>query len=177
MENNISIEDIFDNKEKDVVYKSKPSVMLSVILIVTGILFIATNGLVTTSPGSMIPMLFISIGIIFLAWGITYAFFSKTKYKLTRDKKSIAFSEIFYDVKERDKLIRIIDKGDIRELEKLKTATIDTLKLRIAATSDGNFCYTQVATYVPYEFVNINEAHKHSPEEAGIILNIQKKQK
>jgi hypothetical protein len=178
MENNIlSIEEVFDYSNNNLVYKSKPSVLLSILLIIAGILFIVFNGQVTKSPESIIPALFIIIGILLLVWGIIYTFFSKTKYKLTQNKKNISFSEMLFDIKEREQLIRIINEGKLRELEKLKPTVIDTLKLRIASTSDGSFCYTQIITYVPYEFVNLNEAHQHSQEEANIILNMQKKQK
>jgi hypothetical protein len=175
MENNIiSIEEAFDRMEGRTVRKSKPSVALSVLLIAAGILLTVLNGQVAKSPGSVIPTLFILCGIIFLACGVSYAFFRKTKYKFTGDGKNISFSEMLFDIRERERLVRILDEGNMQELGKLKPATVDTLKLRIAATPDGSFCYTQVMTYVPYEFVNVNEARKHSREEAGLILNLQK---
>lgn len=177
MENKISIEQVLDNNENNLVYKSKPSVLVSILLIVAGILLIAINKIVATSPGSMLPSLFIVAGIILLIWGIIYIFFTKSKYKLTQNKKVIKFSEVLFDIKERDRLINSINEGNMQELEKLKTARIDTLKLRIAATEDGSFCYTQVATYVPYEFININDVHKHSLEEAKGILNLLKNNK
>ncbi|MDR0395548.1 MAG: DUF308 domain-containing protein [Tannerella sp.] len=177
MENKLlSIEEVFDHSDNNLVYKTKPSVLLSALLIIAGILFIVFNGQITKSPESMLPTLFIIIGILFLAWGIIYTFFSKTKYKLTQGQQNISFSEILFDIKERERLLRIIDEGNLQELEKLKPAVIDTLKLRIASTPDGSFCYTQAVTYVPYEFVIINEAHQHTQEEANILLNMQKKQ-
>jgi hypothetical protein len=176
MENKLlSIEEIFDHSDNNLVHKAKPSVLVSALLIIAGILFIAFNGQITKAPASMLPTLFIIIGILFLAWGVIYTFFRKTKYKLIQGQKNISFSEILFDIKEREHLLRIINEGDLLELEKLKPAVIDTLKLRIASTSDGSFCYTQVLTYVPYEFVNLNEAHPHSQEEANILLDIQKK--
>jgi hypothetical protein len=176
MENNLlSIEEVFDHSGNNLVYKTKPSVLLSALLIIAGILFIALNGQITKSPESILPALFITMGILILVWGTIYTFFSKTKYKLTQNQKNISFSEIFFDIKERERLLGIMNRGDVRELEKLNPAVIDTLKLRIASTSDGNFCYTQVVTYVPYEFVNLNEAHSHSQEEANILLNMQRK--
>ncbi|MDR1116109.1 MAG: hypothetical protein LBL33_08210 [Tannerella sp.] len=176
MENNLSIEHIFNSKENNEVHKSKPSVVLSILLIASGIVLVAVNGVIPASDGT-ISTLFILAGISLLIWGIIYAFFKKISYKLSRNKEKITFQEIYFDVKERDKLISIISNGNVNELEKLKKAGIDALKLRVATIPDGSFCYSQVVSYVPYEFINANEARKHTLEEAQILLNMLKKQK
>jgi hypothetical protein len=176
MENKLlSIEELFDHPNNNAVCKVKPSARVSALLMIAGILFIVFNGQVTKAPASMLPVLFILTGIFFLAWGIIYTFFRKTKYKSTQDQKNISFSEMRFDIKERERLLRILSAGDLRELEHLKPAVMDTLKLRIASTSDGSFCYTQALAYVPYEFVCLNEARSHSQKEANILLDIQKK--
>jgi hypothetical protein len=54
---------------------------------------------------------------------------------------------------------------------------IDALKLRVASTATGSFCYSQVVAYVPYEFINASKARKHTPEEAQIVLSLPGKQK
>ncbi|MDR1380229.1 MAG: hypothetical protein LBJ47_01990 [Tannerella sp.] len=174
--NNLSIEQIFDSANNSEVYKSKPSIILSILLFVAGIALIAVNGNISETNG-MIPTVFILGGISLLIWGIIYAFFKKTGYKLSHTRESIIFQELCFDAKERDKLLGIVNGGNISELENLKPAGIDALKLRVAASQDGSFCYSQVVAYVPYEFVNANEARKHSPEEAQAILNMLKKRK
>jgi hypothetical protein len=176
MENSLSIEQIFDSIDNDEVYKSRPSIVLSILLIASGILLIAVNGIVSTT-GDTASILIILAGVGLLIWGITYAFFKKTSYKLSRTKENIIFQELYFDAKERDRLIGIINSGSIGELEKLKPAGIDALKLRVAATQDGSICYSQVVSYVPYEFVNANEAYRHSSEESQIIMNLLKKRK
>ncbi len=174
MENKTSIEQVLDNMDNNIVYKSRPTIALSVVLILLGILLIAINGKLVDSPNSIISPLLIVIGIILLAWGIVSIFFRKTKYKLAQNKQNISFSELLFDIKERDRLIRILNEGNVNELKKLKSSVSDALKLRVAATRDGNFCYTQVVTYIPFEFINANEAREHSAEEAKIILEIIK---
>jgi hypothetical protein len=174
MENKSSIEQIFDSKDNTLVYKTKPSIVFSVVLIVLGILFVAFNNKLSDSPGSIIPPLFTVIGLGLLGWGIVSIFIRKTKYKLVQNKKEIFFYDIFFDIKERDRLINIMKDRNIPELKSLKTSGIDSLKLRVAATSDSSFCRSQVLNYVPYEYINMNEVCQHTPEEAKIILEIRK---
>lgn len=175
--NKASIEQVLDNMDNNVVYKAKPSIVLSIVLIILGILFIVLNGKVTDAANSIISPLFITIGIVLLAWGVASIFFRKTKYKLAKNKQTVSFSELLFDVKERDKLIRVLNEGNVRELSKMKTSVNDALKLRVASTPDGSLCYTQVVTYIPFEFVNASEAHKHSQEEAKVILEMLKNKK
>jgi hypothetical protein len=176
MENNKSIEQVLDSMENSEIYKSKPSTVSSILIFAAGIVLIAVNGII---PGmnSMIPTLFILAGAGFLIWGIVYAFFRKTGYRLIRTKENITVRELYFDAKERNRLLGIINSGNVQDLEMLKKADIDALKLRVAATQDGNFCYSQVVAYVPYEFVNANEPYRHSPEEAQMLLTMLKKQK
>ncbi|MDR1524389.1 MAG: hypothetical protein LBS79_03890 [Tannerella sp.] len=176
MENNLSIEQVFDSQDNNEIHKAKPSFVLTAILIATGLVLITVNGMIPASDGT-ISTLFILTGIGLLIWGIIYAFFKKTGYKLSRNKERITFQEIYFDVKERDRLINILNSDSVNELEKLKPANIDALKLRVATTPDGSFCYSQVVSYVPYEFINANEARKHTPEEIRIILDLLKKRK
>ena len=144
MENNLSIEQIFNSPDNNEIYKSKPSVALAFLLVAAGIALIAVNSIIHT-----LSTVFILAGIGLLM-GAVYVFFKKTGYKLSRNNERITFREIYFDVKERDRLINILNGGIINELEKLKPANIDALKLRIAATRDGSFCYSQVVSYVPY---------------------------
>ncbi|MDR0573178.1 MAG: hypothetical protein LBG96_03960 [Tannerella sp.] len=174
MENKSSIEQILDGKDNTLVYKTRPSIALSILLIVSGALFIALNNKLSDSPGSIIPPLFTVIGLGLLGWGIVSIFIRKTKYKLIQNKKEIFFYDIFFDIKERERLINVMKERNIPELKNLKTSGIDSLKLRVAATSDGGFCLSQVLNYVPYEYINMNEVCQHTPEEAKVILEIRK---
>jgi hypothetical protein len=176
MENNLSIEQIFDSTDNSEVYKSKPSIVLSILLIASGMALLAVNGMAPASDETTSTLLILA-GISLLIWGIIYAFFKKTGYKLSRTKENIVFQELYFDTRERDRLISIISSRNIGELEKLKQAGVDALKLRVAATPDGSLCYSQVVSYVPYEFVTANEAFRHSPEESQIIMRMLKKRK
>jgi hypothetical protein len=176
MGNYLSLEQVFDRQDDNEIYKSKPSVVVTTLLFTAGVIFVALNGIIPAF-GETLSTLFVLTGAGLLIWGVVYAFFKKTSYKLIRNNERVTFREIYFDVKERDRLIHILSDGNVNELEKLKPATIDALKLRVAATPDGNFCYTQVISYVPYEFTNANEARKHSPEEARIILDMLNKRK
>ncbi|NDV47710.1 hypothetical protein D0T49_11695 [Paludibacter sp. 221] len=177
METRESIEQVLDNLGDNVVYKSKPSIVLSIVLIILGIGLIFLSWQISNAPNSIISPLLIVGGIILLAWGVVSVFFRKTQYKATGNKQKISFSELFFDIKERDRLVRLVSEGNVQDLSKLKTSVSDALKLRVAATPDGNICYTQVVTYVPFEFVNATDARRNTPEEAKKIKELVKTKK
>ena len=177
METIKSIEETFDNMSNDVIFKSKPSIVLGIILMVSGVLCILLNSIVANATLPTASPMLIALGCFLLIAGLYYAFFNKAKYKCSQTKQTVFFQELLFDTKDRERLLSIIADKNVQELEKLKQVAIDSLKLRIAATSDGSVCYSQAVTYVPYEFININAVCKHSQEEANTILNLLKKKK
>lgn len=173
-----TIEQVLDNLDHNTVYKTKPSIVLSLVLIVLGIAFIMLNGQMPgAAEGGLLSPLAIVVGILLLAWGIVAIFIRKTKYVYAPAKQAITFHELFFDLKERDRLVRIMNEGNVDELKKLKPAVNDALKLRVASTPDGSLCYSQVVAYIPFEFVNANDAKKHTPEEARKLLDMAKERK
>lgn len=176
METNISIEQLFDSENSSIV-KTKSSMALSILLIVLGIISFVISSQTTEMVNSIIPPLFIIMGIIFTAWGVLSLLFRKTLYKSADSKEKIKFDELLFDVKERDRLVRITTNGNMEELKNLKSATGDALKLRVAMAPSGDVCYTQVVTYVPFEFVNATEPYKKSKSDAQVINNLLKDKK
>ncbi len=178
MENKISIEQVLDNSENNIVYKKKQPITYSIILIILGIipfvLILSKN--LSEDSGVLTPLLFI-LGVALLVWGIISIFFRKTHYVFRENNQKISFSELLFDIKERDKLIRLISERNLQAIKDLKSSGHDALKLRIALTNDGKACYSQVVTYIPFEFVNANEVQTHSPEEAEIMKEIIKEKK
>ena len=173
-----SIEQVLDNLDHNTVYKTKPSIVLSLVLIVLGIAAIMLNGQMPgASEGGLLSPLAIVVGILLLTWGIVAIFIRKTKYIYAPGKQPIVFDELLFDLKERDRLVRLMNEGNVDELKKLKSSANDALKLRVASTPDGSLCYSQVVAYIPFEFVNANEARKHSPEEARTLLEMVKARK
>jgi len=177
METIKSIEETFDNMPNDIIFKSKPSKVIGIIWMATGVLCLLLNSIIANATLPAVSPALIAIGCLVLIYGIYFTFFNKTKFKSGQSKQTVTFQELFFDTKDRERLLAIIAEKRIQELEKLKQVSIDSLKLRIAATSDGSLCYSQVVTYVPYEFININEACQHSQEEAQTLLNLLKNKK
>ncbi|MDR1724176.1 MAG: hypothetical protein LBR84_09615 [Tannerella sp.] len=172
MEKIESIEQMLEEKEKESVLKSKPSKALIIMFIIVGLVLIVFDWEDPDKSNGTLSALMIVLGVGLLIYGIVYAFFKKTRYSLVGNKAKIDFYEILFDIKERDKLLHIMQSGNIQDIISLRRANIDSLKLRVAATRDGSFCYSQIIAYAPYEFTSLNSPQKHSAEEAKIILGL-----
>ena len=169
--NKLSIEQVFDNT--DTIYTKKASHALSIILIFVGFASLFLSSQVSEANSILNPLLIVT-GIALLAWGVITIPFRKTHYRSKNNNQKISFNELFFDIKERDKLIRVIKEGNTKELKNIQRSANDALKLRVALTPDGSICYCQVLTYVPFEFVNASEAIQLAPQQAQVVSELVK---
>ena len=112
MEQNKSIEQIFDINYKNEIKKFKNSPLKGIILLLTGI---ATTIIYSRSElevgGTLAPTLILAI-IVFFIWGIFLIVARKTLYKEKSSGLIITFSEKPYDKKDTDKLMKMIKTSD-----------------------------------------------------------------
>ena len=108
----------------------------------------------------------ITLGSGCIIWGVFAFFFQKSHYFSTESHQQLKNREVYFQVSEREKLVRIMESGKLIELRSLKPSISDGLKLRVMATSDYQVCLSQVVAYETHEHVNITEVQKHSLDDA-----------
>jgi len=170
MDTNLTIEESFDSLYKNEIVKSKQSPLVGTLLIVVGLILVLVSVSIKSLEGTSMLYLLIMIGSIFAIVGIFVLLFRKTYYISVQTRKKLKPYEIYFDPKERDKLVRIMQNKNLNELKSLKLAIQDGLKLRVFTTPDGEACFSQVVTFIPYEYVNVTPVMKHTPEEAKILI-------
>lgn len=175
MEKIATIEQVLDQTEHIVKYKK--TILSGIVLLVLGIsCLVISSKLDISSNGVLYPLLLIG-GVMLTVWGAVAILKRKTRYKLEPGGAKISFSELYFDVNEKQELLRIMEQRDLEALEKLSIDASNGVQLRIAASADETFCYTQLKAFIPYEYIEINEVCKHTPEEAKIILHLKSKHK
>ncbi|MBP1676615.1 MAG: hypothetical protein H6Q20_1174 [Bacteroidetes bacterium] len=160
MERNQTIEQVLEGLGQDSVKKSVASPLVGIVLILFGVSCVIINSIVPAEAGSILSPLLIMLTIAFIIWGLLKAFIRKTIYTDLSKNQKIRFTEIFYDNKDHDKLIRIVTTGAYDEIASVRKSTQDGVKLRVASTPDKSICYVQVLTYIPYEYALSTEAIK-----------------
>lgn len=175
MENYTSIEQVLDKTENNLITKSNKSVFLFLILVISGIAMLIMSTRITAQPNSILPPLFITVGVALIIYGIIYYFTKKKTYKVVQSGKKIFFNEIMFNINDKNELLRILSDRDIKALDKMNKHDVNGLILRVASTKDGSVCYTQLLSYVPHQYVAISDVYKHTPEEAHIILKVMNK--
>jgi len=169
MENNESIEHVLENMDKNLVIKTKSPAYQSLILIFTGIIIFAFYTASEWPASSVIPHFLFVLGASIIVYGVLQFFFRKSYFIATENKERIRIKEIYFQYEDRDKLVKMVETGNLSELGKLNISVSDGLRLRIASTANGKICISQVVTYVSNERVNVNTVKQHSTAEARII--------
>ena len=79
---------------------------------------------------------------------------------------------LYFNLSEREKLIRLLETGNLSEMKTLQPSIVDGLKLRVLATKDGQICYSQVIAFVMNEYVNVTAVQKHTMADYQILTEI-----
>ena len=170
MENNESIEQVLENLDKNIVYKTKDSILWSVMLMLTGILSLIIYSATEWESNNVFAQFIFVAGSVCLTVGILRFFFRKSWYILAENRQKIKTLSMYFHVNERDQLVRYLESGSYSEIKELKPSVVDGLKLQVMGTKDGRICYSQVVAFISNEFVYVTTPAKHTAEEY-LILN------
>ncbi len=159
--------------DKNIVYKTKSSYVFPVLLIIAGTGFFLGNSFFEWSNTSIYPSLFLILGSGSYVLGILKFFFRKTYFISADNHQKLKPREIYFDVNENQKLLRLVNSQNYVEIDLLKRSVSAGLKLRIMSTKDGRICFSQIISYIQLEYVKVNAPVQHTPEEAQILNSIR----
>ena len=172
MENNESIDQVIENLDNTIVSKTKNSVLVGSVLIIAGVISLIAYGTHEWGINNLFSQFLFVFGLVGLFVGILKFFFRSSYYVYTDNKMKIQSFELYFKITEHDKLVRLLERGDITGLKQLNLSTTDGLKLRFKATNDGQFCYSQAIAFITSEHINITPVYKNSPAEFHIFKEI-----
>ena len=173
MEKNNSIEQVLDNLDKNIVYKTKNSAWLGFLYMIPGIASMVIYSSFEWDPNNFFAQILFITGAVFLIIGILKCFLRKSKYVSADSHAKIHTFMIYFKRSEKDKLIRLLETGNLSELPTLQSSIVDGLKLRVMATKDGRICYSQVVAFDINEYVNATEVVKNSMSDYHILTEIR----
>lgn len=137
MEKNQSIEHVLENMDKNILYKIKSSILWALLLNFVGIISFVVYAAIEWKPTDTFPHFLFIAGTVSIVFGIFLFFFRKSSYILAKNNQKLVKSELYFQISEQDKLVKLIETGNLKELKNLKPSISDGLKLRIVATKDG----------------------------------------
>jgi hypothetical protein len=79
--------------------------------------------------------------------------------------------ELYYDLSESAKLVRIYQSGDFEKLPTLRTSDRGALKIRLLITADRGLCVSQVIGFEGLEHTALTLPRIHSKDESVFLLN------
>lgn len=167
-----SIEQFFDQADSHILRKVKKSPLHGVLIISIGILLGLLNLKIDWQSADFVSPTLLTFSATFILWGGLTLIFSKYYYVATETHLKFKTYELYFDSKDRDKLVRIMKNGTLDDLKTLHPSAHDGLKLRIMTTKDSKLCYSQIVNFIHYEYVNVTEVKMHSPKEAEILREL-----
>ena len=177
MEKNESIEQVLESLDKNIVYKKKDSVLLGIVLMLSGIVSMIIYSVLEWESNSLFAHILFIAGSVCLLVGVVKYFFRKSRYISAENQQKIMPSEIYFNVNERDKLVQFQETKRLSEIRQVKPSIVDGLKLRFLSTADGQICYSQVIAYSSNEYVNVTAARRQTAEEYKILADIVRSRK
>jgi hypothetical protein len=135
------------------------------VLTIAGVISLIAYGTYEWGLGNLFSQFLFVFGLVSLFVGILKFFFRSSYYVFTENKMKIQSFEIYFKITEHDKLISLLAGGNYAGLKQLNLSTTDGLKLRVKATKDGRFCYSQAIAFITNEHVIITQVYKNSPED------------
>ena len=172
METNESIEQVLDNLDKNIVYKTKNSVGWGFLFLIPGMAALVVYSSFEWEPSNVFAHILFVTGSTLGVIGIIKCFFRKNSYVSAESKAKLSSFNIYFSGNEREKLIRLLQTNQLSEIKTLQPSIVDGLKLRVLATKDGQICYSQVIGFVMNEYVNITTAQKHTMADYQILTEI-----
>lgn len=171
MEKNESIEHVLENMDKNLVYKTKGPAYKSLILIVVGLILLAVYTSNEWKSTDTLPHLLFIISICGILCGVLLFFFRKSYFVAAENHQRIKIFEVYFNVSERDKLIKLFENGNFKALKELKTSISEGLRLRIGVSKDSQICLSQIVAYETNAHTNVNAVMNHSIAEAEVFAN------
>jgi hypothetical protein len=169
MENYNSIEQVLENLDKSIVFKTKSSILPGIIILATGIVLTFLPNIVSLSTNSIIPSFIFISGIIITILGLFKAFFRKNYFVATSNNQKLKSYDLNFEATEKENLIRMCNNGKISNINTLKRATSNGLRLHFMSTEDLSICFSQVIGYVPFDDVAFSEPIRHTLNEAEYL--------
>ena len=113
-------------------------------------------------PTGMVSMLVGSVGLVVLIIGITKLLSRKTVFVDKQSQEELKNSDIFFDTTELGNISRLYEQRDFGSIANLKRGNQSGIVLHVCGSENGNLYYTQLMKYVPYQYVPVFDAVKHT---------------
>lgn len=171
MEQFESIEHVLVNMNNKTITQKKDSVLPGIIYLACAVAVFVVNSLTKNSVESFLPYLLIILGIALVTIALIKIFFRKDHFISSEHGKLIK-KEIDLDFTEKDKLVKLLQKGDIEGIKNLKKAATNSLILKLYISKDGKEGFSQVLHFVNFGYETINEVKQHTENEVAILKSI-----
>lgn len=171
MDTNKSIEHVLDSMDQHIVYKAKSSLLPALLLLAIGIASFVIHSVIVWKTNSVFPPMLMMLGSVSVIVALFQISFRKNHYISAVNHQRLKLYEIYFQVAERNRLLQLLEKGDLKEIVSLKPSLSDGLKLRMLATKDGQLCFSQVIAYESNEHTNIGSVMQYTLPKSLFLTN------
>ena len=174
MENYITIEQLLDNMDKNIVYKTKMSKWVGLSFLMVGAMFFIILSANKWSSVSIIPPLLLVLGMGSSVFGLLKLFFRNSYFVAASNHQKLKNFDIYFDVAESNKLVQLCNNGKITETHLLNRRSFNGgLKLSVLVTKDLGLCFSQVIGFEQSQNITLSAPIQHTRAEAEYLKKMQ----
>lgn len=160
-----SLKSFLENQDKTRIFTKKKSSVQGIPFLVTGIFIVATGFIPTIASADSVYYLMLITGLIMIITGILKTVLRKTVF-VSAEHGELYEKRIGFDYSEKEKLKRMLEKGQTEEIKNLNRSQTDSLVLRIIFTGNFRVCYSQVEHFAYMEYQTVSDDFQHKYSEA-----------
>lgn len=163
-----SLNNVLANQDKSIVIQKKKSPINGFIFLTSGIITLVISYLPSVKTSDYMPYLLLVTALGLIITGILRIAIRK-KIFISPVHGILQERTIGIDFPEKDKLIRLLEKGQIEQIKSLKRSVAESLILKIMVTGNCKLCYSQVEHFENNEYVPASDVFEHKYEEALVL--------
>lgn len=164
----ISINNFLENQDKTFIIQKKSSPLNGILFLVSGILIFLISNIPSVKTSNTWPYILFITALGLIITGIIKIAIRK-KIFVSPEHGKLYEKTIGFDLPEKDKLIRLLAKGQIEQIKNLNRSVAESLIFKVMLTPNCKLCFSQVVHFENNEYVGVNEVRQHKYDEALAI--------
>jgi hypothetical protein len=163
-----SLNNFLENQGKSIVIQKKSSPINGIIILIIGVIIFIFSYFPFSKTSDFMPYLLLVIASGLIITGILKILIRKKMF-ISPEYGKLQEKTIGFDFPEKDKLISLLEKGQIEQIKNLKRSVAESLILKVVLTGNCKLCFSQVEHFENYEYVPVSDVFKHKYEDALVL--------
>lgn len=167
-----SIEEYLLSKDHSEIAQKRAPLWVGLAYILVGLVVIVLNAMAEYDSTSFVPHLLLVLSLAVVIFGLIKTFY-RPAYFVANGKGKLSLKEVYFDVNDKERLVRYVETGNMAAIQHLKTTVNSGVKLKILAPKSEEICFVQVMQFVNFTYETMTEVKEFSAAESRFFCELK----